>query len=189
MTLHPVIVAIPQVAPPRSPRQVREQRECARMALRCCANRCGAPDDGWAKDANDVPLPNRGFFWSVSHKRQWAVAVIADRPVGIDIEHIAPRPRELHDALAVTEEWLILGDRSWHSFFRLWTAKEAVLKANGVGIAEFLHCRLVELCDEHHMVLEHGGKLSRIEHFHHSDHLAAVTSDSTDVNWRVLCET
>ncbi len=189
MTLHPVIVAVPQVASPRSAQQVGQQRGYARLALGCCAKRYGAPAEGWEKGADDVPLPNAGFFWSVSHKRQWAVAVIADRPVGIDIEHLAPRPRELHDALADAEEWKLLGDRSWHSFFRLWTAKEALLKANGLGVGRLLHCRLVEVCDERHMRLDYDGRLSRIEHFQQADHLAAVTCDSAHVNWCVLYET
>lgn len=90
MTLQPVILAIPQDTPPRSPQRVEGQRRCARLALQYCAKQCGAPVDGWEKDAGDVPLPDAGFYWSVSHKRQWVAAVIADRPVGIDIEHIAP---------------------------------------------------------------------------------------------------
>ena len=78
-----------------------------------------------------MPLPNAGYHWSVSHKQQWAAAVIADGPVGIDVEHITARPRELHDRLAGPAEWDVLGDRSWASFYLLWTAKEAARKALG----------------------------------------------------------
>ncbi len=165
---------------------MRQQRLCARLALQYCARRCRAPVNGWEKDVEGVPLPQEGFYWSVSHKRQWAAAVIADGPVGIDIEHIVPRRRELHDALADRAEWTIMGDRSWNAFFRLWTAKEASLKANGAGIGGFSTCRLVEVCDERHLMLQYEGRPWRIEHFYHAGHVAAVTCDTGPVNWCVL---
>ncbi len=186
MTLHPVILPIPQDTPPRSERRVRQQRMCARLALQRCAGECRAPVDGWEKDIEGVPLPKEGFCWSVSHKRQWVAEVIAETPVGIDIEQIVPRRRELHDALADRAEWTIMGDRSWDSFFRLWTAKEAALKANGAGIGGFRTCCLVEVCDERHMMLHYEGQPWRIEHFYHAGHVAAVTCDLNQVNWCVL---
>ncbi len=186
MTLEPVILAVPQIAPPRSPRQVRQQRDHARLALRHCAQRCGAPVDGWAKDDREVPLPNAGYFWSVSHKQQWAAAVIADLPVGIDIEHVTARPRELHDRLAEPAEWSMLGDRSWASFYLLWTAKEAVLKAVGVGIAGFMQCRLLDVPGDRRMRLTYEGKTWTIEHYHYADHVFAVTCGSESVRWCVL---
>ena len=165
---------------------MRQQRLCARLALQHCARRCRAPANGWEKDADGVPLPQEGFYWSVSHKGQWATAVIADGPVGIDIEHIVPRRRKLHVALADRTEWTIMGDRSWDAFFRLWTAKEASLKASGTGIGEFSACRLVEVCDERHLTLQYEGRPWRIEHFYHAGHVAAVTCDIGPVNWCVV---
>ena len=129
MMLTPVIVAVEQDAPPRSPPAVQRQRSGARLALAHCVTRCGAPVRGWEQDVAGLPLPNGGHYWSISHKRNWAAAVIAHGPVGIDIEHIRPRDRELHEAAAQHMEWAVMGDRSWHSFFRLWTAKEATLKS------------------------------------------------------------
>lgn len=186
MNLRPVILAVPQDAGPRSPAQVEQQRACARLALRHCASLCGAPLDGWRQDTADVPLPNEGYFWSVSHKRHWVAAVVADAPVGIDIEHIAPRPRKLHDALADDAEWELMGDRSWLSFFRLWTAKEAVLKAAGTGIAGLAACRLVGVDRERRLTLDYEGRRSRIEHFYHTDHVTAVTCDQARAEWCVL---
>ncbi len=142
MTLHPVLAPVSLDAHARTPEQVQAQRDAARRALAHCAELCHAPTDGWQKNADNVPVPNEGFYWSVSHKREWAAAVIADHPVGIDIEKIAPRRNELVlDELATEEEWTIVGDRSWESFFRLWTAKEATLKANGVGSSSSCHPR------------------------------------------------
>ena len=189
MKLQPVIVAIPQDAPARSPSHVATQRRTARLAVQHCATLIGAPLDGWQQDAEGVPQPNGRFRWSVSHKRQWAAAVIADNPVGIDIEHVAPRRSMLHDALADHKEWTLIGDRSWPAFFRLWTAKEAVLKANTMGISQLLACRLKEVHDECHMTLDYAGTDWRTEHFFHADHVSAVTCGIEPVDWRLLAET
>jgi len=187
--LTPVIVAIPPVAPPRSPRQVEQQRYYARLALKHCAERAGAPAGGWEQDADEAPLPNAGFHWSVSHKRQWAAAVIAERPVGIDIENIVPRGRSLHETVGSDEEWRIMGDRSWLAFFRLWTAKEATLKANGLGIGELSSCRVMEVSDGRYLTTSYGGQLWPIAQFFHAGHVAAVTCGGDDVDWCVLEET
>ena len=186
MNVEPVIIPIPPTEQPRSHKQVAMQRAYARMALRECARRCDAPLDGWLKDDRDVPMPNEGFFWSISHKQRYAVAVIAEEPVGIDVELIAPRPRELHDALASCDEWERIGDRSWGSFFRLWTAKEAVLKANGLGIGAFDRCRLAEVVDDRHLVLAMPERKWHVEQFEHDGHLTSVTCGSAPVEWRVF---
>ena len=185
MILRPVLVAIPRSGPDRSPEQVKAQRVGSREALRQCARLCGAPEDGWTKSADNVPQPNAGFHWSVSHKRRWAAAVVSDEPVGIDIERIEPRPSDLHDALGAATEWDLLGDRSWHAFFRLWTAKEATLKANGVGIGQLLACTLAAVPDEHHLALVYGGKAWHVEHYYHDDHIAAVTCAVDAAQWQI----
>lgn len=188
MTLYPVIIPVPQASAPRSPDQVEVQREYARIALRHAANLSGAPTDGWSKDEHDVPLPNTGFFWSVSHKRRFAAGVVADAPVGIDIEHVVERPRRLHDALALKSEWDIMPDESWESFFKLWTAKEAVLKANGTGIADLLRCQLTSLDDSRRMTLFYKDRSWQTEHFFHHEHVAAVTCGGREVCWQVITD-
>ncbi len=190
MTLHPVLAPVLSDAHARTPEQVKAQRAAAQRALIQCAELCHAPADGWQKNADNVPVPNEGFYWSVSHKREWAAAVIADRPVGIDIEKIAPRRDDLvMDELATAEAWAIVGDRSWPSFFRLWTAKEATLKANGVGIGKFASCRLVRVPDDRHMDLVYEDKLWHVEHFRHADHIVAVTCVGAGIEWQLLRST
>ncbi|RME41562.1 MAG: 4'-phosphopantetheinyl transferase superfamily protein [Planctomycetota bacterium] len=186
MILRAVLMPVPASDRTRSPEQVRRQRETARTALRESARRSGAPDAGWEQDERGIPLPNRGFNWSISHKPAWAAAVVADRPVGIDVEHVRPRTHRLHDHLAHDAEWALLGNRSWESFFRLWTAKEATLKAHGKGIGELLTCRLVEVEDERHVRVVYAGKEHRVEHFIHEGHIAAVTCEFDRVEWIVL---
>jgi len=184
--LTPVIAPVPQDAPYRSPRSVQRQREAARYALTDCAKRCGAPLDGWTQDRDDRPVPNEGYHWSISHGRGLAAAVVADEPVGIDVEEIQPRDRDLSEALATDAEWVIVGDRSWDSFFRVWTAKEATLKANGAGIAELLDCRLASIEGDRQMTLVYGGRTWRVEQYFHENHVAAVTCGDANVEWFVL---
>ena len=186
MTLHPVIIAIPLESTPRSPRQVEVQREYARLALRHSARLSGAPLEGWRKNDREVPQPNEGFHWSVTHKREYAAAVVSDAPVGIDIERIEPRKRELHDSLAGEDEWAIMGDRSWSSFFRLWTAKEAILKAGGVGIADLLRCRLQSIETPSNMTFRYSDAKWQTAHYFHQEHVIAVTSVSNKIEWHVL---
>ncbi len=185
MLLQPVLVPIPAIDATRSAPQTRRQQECARKALQRCAELCHAPATGWTKNELEVPQPNEGFYWSISHKRKWATAVIAEGPVGIDIEAIIPRTRRLHDHLAGDREWELMSDRSWHSFFRMWTAKEACLKANGVGIAHLLECRLQSIIDDQHVVLEYEDRFWPIEQFYHDDHVVAVTAEPDTVRWHI----
>lgn len=188
MTLYPVIIPIPQTSAPRSPGQVEVQREYARIALRHAARLTGAPTDGWSKDERDVPVPNAGYFWSISHKRQFAAAVVADAPIGIDIEHVVERPRRLHDALALKNEWDLMPDESWESFFMLWTAKEAVLKATGTGIADLLRCQLKSLDDSRRMTLSYKDRSWQTEHFFHNEHVVTVTCGGHEVCWKAIAD-
>lgn len=188
MTLHPVLIAVWPTAAARTPEIVQQQRTSATLALSQCAALSGAPEEGWRSDVDDRPISNSGFHWSVSHKQHWAAAVVADQPVGIDIEHVRPRREALLDELATSREWDILGDRSWHSFFRLWTAKEAVLKANGRGIGGFSDCLLLSIANLHRMTLGCERSEWPIEHYYLSDHVAAVTCHDAGVHWNVVDE-
>lgn len=186
MILQPVLVAIPVMEGFSPPQRVQQQRDFARRALRHCAELCGAPLEGWGQSPDGAPIPIKGYHWSISHKRRWAAAVIADHPVGIDIEHITPRRHDLFDAVGDDDGWALIGDRSWHSFFRLFTAKEATLKANGVGIGYLSACRLVEAVDDRHVVIEYKVRLFRIEHFEHDGHIVAVSGANSPIQWNIV---
>ncbi len=185
MILHPVLQIIPQEKSLNGPERVKRQREYARRALGVCAQKCGAPVEGWRQTDQRVPLPNRNWHWSISHKPQWAAAVIAGQPVGIDIEHIRPRIEGLDQKIASDREWDVVEGRDLQRFFRVWTAKEATLKANGVGISGLNECHIVSVIDDLHLELDFGGRRWVVEHFLLEDHLAAVTLGGHPVEWHV----
>jgi len=144
--VHVVLLNVPH-SPDESPRErMSKQRDYARRALRQCAELSGAPRNGWAQEEGGRPIPNGVFYWSLSHTRGLAAAAIATEPVGIDVERIRPRRQDIFTQVGNEEEWKLLGGQDWPAFFRLWTAKEAVLKANGFGIGYLLDC-LAIACD------------------------------------------
>jgi len=186
--LHPVLVPVPPVAPERTRDQVKVQRAASRAALARCAEIVGAPIDGWEQNPDRVPLPNEGFHWSLTHKRQWTAAVISNRPVGIDIEQVVERRRRTHDHVASENEWRLAGPDTWHTFYRVWTAKEATLKTHGRGIGMLRVCRLLDASTPPFMTLSYEGHETRVMHYEHDGHLAAVTCDDRDVTWHIATD-
>jgi phosphopantetheinyl transferase len=167
---------------------VIRQRETARNALVECARSSDISDVGdWQQSESGAPLQRAdGHHWSISHTRWWAAAVVADQPVGIDLECIRPRREEFFDEVGTRDDWSIVGEKHWDNFFMLWTAKEATLKANGQGIGRFHHCRVLESIDSASMILMYEERQWRVLFHRFADHLAAVTADEgVDVLWNV----
>lgn len=84
---------------------------------------------------------NGRLSFNVSHSGQHVLIAISDRrTVGIDVERIDPILdwQALVDLVCTEDEQRVLREESaWlqrQSFFRCWTAKEALLKALGLGI-------------------------------------------------------
>lgn len=167
------------------PVRVRRQSEFARIALRECARRCGAPQDGWQQEADGAPRPNDSWFWSVSHKPRMAIAAIARAPIGVDVEALSPRREELYDQVGRQAEWQILGGRTWENFFTLWTAKEAVMKANGRGIGHLSKCRIVARTIAAVRV-EFEGRPWQVVHQRIDGHIFGLAGDFDRCDWSAL---
>ncbi|MCP1291898.1 4'-phosphopantetheinyl transferase superfamily protein [Chromobacterium sp. S0633] len=118
-----------------------------RLALR----RLLAQETGLAPDALRFELGAHGKpvlsltgapVFNVSHSGAYALIAIArGGQVGVDIETV----QAMRDVPALAEQTLLPGElelcghgRDVAAFFQLWTIKEAVLKAWGVGIAQHL---------------------------------------------------
>jgi phosphopantetheinyl transferase len=109
--------------------------------------------------------------------------VVADRPVGIDVERVIPRREHLYEAVGSDAEWELLGGRTWPAFFRVWTAKEATLKANSRGIADLLECRIIARTGPETLLLHFARRTWKVAHALFENHVAAVTAVADAVEW------
>jgi 4'-phosphopantetheinyl transferase len=184
MTLYPVVLPLSEADPALSGKErLARLSRIAREALRLSAETSGVTVGELAKDEDDVPLPSNGIHWSVSHKPSCVAAVVSNEPIGIDVEEIGPRDEAIYALVGSDEEWELGGGRSWDTFFRYWTAKEAVLKAVGVGIGGLKKCRVASLPDEDRVVLEYRDHTYVVEQLRHRSLIVSVLKNGHDVQW------
>jgi 4'-phosphopantetheinyl transferase len=187
MTLYPVVIPVSGAVQRLSGRnKVAALSERAREALRLSAERAGVVLGELRKDGDDVPLPFGEYHWSVSHKPRYVAAVIGPGRMGIDIEEIASRKENIFGYVASDEEWSLFGGKSWDSLYRCWTAKEAVVKSTGTGLAGLKSCRVVDVPDGANVTLLFDGRLHRVEQLYHDGHIASVLREEDVVEWVVL---
>ncbi len=190
ITICPVIAPVPQIDRAlRGREKVVRLSQLARLALRQSCRISGLRLDTLPKDEAGVPMPVDGVYWSLSHKSDVVGGVAAPMPVGIDLETLRPINRALMDRVADADEWrLVHGGQNEKAFFRFWTAKEAVLKAEGRGFAGLSRCRIVEIVDGTRMRLTFDGRPWPVVHVWFDDHLAAITAHCAHrftVDWRI----
>ena len=138
-----------------------------------------------AKDGRGVPQPCNGIFWSLSHKPEYVAGVVAPQPIGIDVEKIRPCSEGLFKKTATDAEWGLADPvaNRLGIFFRYWTAKEAVLKACGMGLTGLSKCRIVALNGSTGITVEYRDRTWQVEHYFFDDHLASVVKQSANVEW------
>jgi 4'-phosphopantetheinyl transferase len=147
------------------------------------ARRAGGALRRLAKGPNGAPLPADGWHWSVAHKPGYVAGVAGPGPLGIDIEPVSPRNRNLFSKIATPEEWRLGHEEEWHLFYRFWTAKEAVLKAVGMGLKGLSRCRVVAIDGPCRMTLEYDGWRWSVAQDLRDRHLAALASQDLLVQW------
>ncbi len=185
-TLYPVIMAVPETVKELTPRErVKFLSRQARQALEFSAERSRVPIGKLAQDERNAPLPFDGNYWSITHKTEYVGGVIAPSPVGIDIEKICSRTKSLFKKTATETEWA-LADMTFKTFFRYWTAKEAVLKAAGIGLKALSQCRVIQVPDAQHLDIEYDAKTYRIEHHYFDDHIASIVKNEFQINWTIV---
>jgi 4'-phosphopantetheinyl transferase len=99
------------------PQGVRIDRTC---------QRCGEPH-------GRPRLPGCDLEVSVSHSGRFVVVATTDAPVGVDVEQVRPLDHRAVERVAFTPEER---EATPHlaAFYGVWTRKESVLKAAGVGL-------------------------------------------------------
>ncbi|WP_114968055.1 4'-phosphopantetheinyl transferase family protein [Rhodoferax ferrireducens] len=105
-------------------------------------------------------LANRdALFFNLSHSGNFAlIALSAHQPVGVDIEAATTALdfNSLHASLTPAERRYCDESADEKAFFRVWSGKEAVLKAWGVGIADHLQSvSVVPVAPGHYAVSFH----------------------------------
>jgi 4'-phosphopantetheinyl transferase len=167
--------------------RVRARSAHAREALALSAARAGAALGPLQKGEHDAPVPTNGWHWSISHACGLSAGVVSRGPVGVDVEAITPRRQEIVQRVAVRDELDLLGGFSWETFFRLWTAKESVLKKAGCGILELSTCRLVAVASPGLLVLAHRGREHEVRLLVADGHVAAVAGEGPfEVEWTMV---
>ena len=66
-------------------------------------------------------------FFSASYSDRWLFLAFSEEKIWVDIEQVKPRISSLLDKRS--KELKLLWEENWDNFYRLWTAKEALLKA------------------------------------------------------------
>ena len=131
-----------KVAALRMPEEKRRSL-CAGLALDACLRTVGLreAEQTYAieQHGRSVLAAHPEWHFSLSHGGDFAVCALSEAPVGVDVEKLRPVRAEAlarrffseEEAAAVSTA---VDKERCRVFFKLWTAKESVLKAQGVGL-------------------------------------------------------
>lgn len=105
------------------------------------AGRAAAAGRFWRKNYKRIavdgcgkPYLAGGDFFSLSHSGDYVILAVAGCRVGVDIEKVVSSAGFLEaDCLTDQERAWLSEENSDRAFFELWTGKESVMKATGLG--------------------------------------------------------
>jgi 4'-phosphopantetheinyl transferase len=187
-TIYPVILSVPSDArslPPK--RRVQFLSRHAREALRLSAERIHIKLGALEKDSRGAPLPSSGHFWSLTHKPEYVGGVVARTVVGIDLEQVRPCSPALFRKTASEQEWALAADGDkLETFFRYWTAKEAVLKTGGEGIKDLARCRIARIESVSRLFVDYAGRTWPVDQYYFDGHVASVANSGNRIDWLLL---
>ena len=184
MVIYPVIMAVPPGTDGlRTKQKAARLSELAREALLRSAVRTGAYLGEIRCDEGGRPLPSNGWRWSISHKPGCVAAVVAGERTGIDVEEVKARRETTFRYVASDEEWALCPGRSWLNLFRYWTAKEAVLKAAGTGLAGMRACQIVAVPDESTVFVYFDQHLHEVVQLNCNGHMISVVRNDHEIRW------
>lgn len=121
----------------------RCRRLCAGLALDACLHTVGLheAEEPLIREPSGKPrlAAHPAIEFNLSHSGEWAVCALDCSPVGVDIQQIRNANME-----TLAARYFTATERAWMqslpvaerqtAFFRLWAAKESVLKARGEGL-------------------------------------------------------
>lgn len=184
--IYPVILPVPSEnrnLPGR--KQAEYLSRYARCALKLSAEKKGIRMDmaNLPKDADGAPLPVDGLYWSVTHKPEYVGGVVSCERTGLDIEKIRPVSEALFRKISDEHESKLTDDDRLSVFFRYWTSKESVLKAEGTGLKALSRCKIMQVLNEDHLLICFENRERLIEHFRFDGHLASIVKNTAEVKW------
>lgn len=183
-TIRPVILKVPSGSQNlKGKEKVKFLSRHARLALGLSAQKMSIELGELRKNENGAPLPTNGNFWSITHKRKYVGGVVASKKIGIDIEDVRPGVAALIRRVAHKSEWDLFDQDQETRFFRIWTAKEAVLKATGRGIWGMETCRVVAIVDKNNLRINCQDRNWEVEHYYFNGHISSIVKHDFYVEW------
>ena len=82
-------------------------------------------------------LPNMPIHFSLSHCKDAVACAVSDHNIGLDVESIVPYNPDVARSVCTADELKMLKQSSNKDveFIKLWTAKEAISKYEGMGLS------------------------------------------------------
>ncbi len=79
---------------------------------------------------------NSNIFFNLSHSKDMVACVLADKEVGIDIQHMGEYKEEIIPRFFTSDEqnYIESCKNKKLAFYEIWTKKEALLKCKGTGL-------------------------------------------------------
>lgn len=190
--LHAVIRPTPGQSPEHPSRdRVRHQKVAAREALGEAATRQGIRFASLDRDEHGAPLPVGGHHWSITHTSAYVAGAASVWPLGIDIERLRTPSTDVIAAAASEGEISMVRERfdvcEVEAFTRIWSAKEALLKLTGEGLAGLSKCTIghTNMTDSRPgLWIRHEREQHFVHQMYRDDHIASVTCGQVQqVQW------
>lgn len=130
----------------------RKQNLGAELLLEQVLKQYGKSEDQIVRSENGKP-EIEGFYFNLSHAQDYVICVVADNPVGCDIEAIKEAPLRIAERYFSERENEQLNsvhtiEEKSEMFYRMWTIKESYLKMTGEGLQVPFKCVEVILGEE-----------------------------------------
>jgi 4'-phosphopantetheinyl transferase len=160
----------------------------SRQCLTVSSRKAGLDIQVFDKSDTGTPLPDKGIFWSVSHKPDMVAGVVSTAPVGIDVEKITDVSDVLFERIVSDEEKNCFppDENKKKIFFRCFTGKEAVVKYQGIGLKGLSKVKINHVLDSRNLLLVCGRYEYRVESFQTGAYLSSVVKNDFNVEWAFL---
>lgn len=122
------------------PEVKRKQSICAGYLVYLLRQRFAVPEEPFLSDGGKPVFPgNSGICFNISHSGSYVVLAFGDRELGVDVECVGQANLKVAKRFFTGREYdhlMELGEAEQRdAFYRIWTGKEAVVKAAGCGLS------------------------------------------------------